>query len=431
MISRRGRAVSAAALAFLASTQLRAQSTAQQPAARWWHDITVLADDSMRGRYTGSEDYLKAAHYVAQQFQSAGLAPGGADGYFQTVHLATALLVPDSSGIVLERDGATDTLHIGSDASVQVKPYTETRAQGPLVFVGYGLHLPGAYDDIGNADLHGKVVVYLNRLPRGLNATMLAHGRASRWIELQRLGAVAGIAISDPPPPGRAAVARTGGAPRRPALGLADDPANHGMLITLRGEAAEKLFDGSGHTYAEMLALSDAGKPLPVVALQPRMRAWLDIQRSPVDAPNVVGIMRGTDPTLRDQYLVVSAHLDHLGVGRAVNGDSIYNGAMDNASGIATLLETAREFHDRNVHTRRSVIFLAVTGEEEGRARLRVLRASSYRAGARCGRRSQHRHVSPDHSAHRSVRLRLGRVESRHHSRFRAQGTRAGKPRRP
>ncbi|HEX5435972.1 MAG TPA: M20/M25/M40 family metallo-hydrolase, partial [Gemmatimonadaceae bacterium] len=114
------------------------------------------------------------------------------------------------------------------------------------------------------------------------------------------------------------------------------------------------------------LKRSDAKQPLPTVALTPRLRVHLEIERTPITAPNVAGVLRGSDPALRDQYLIVSAHLDHLGVGRPVNGDSIYNGAMDNASGIATMLETARAFQSHHVRPHRSVIFLAVTGEEEG-----------------------------------------------------------------
>ncbi len=345
----------------LGAGNLHAQQS--RSAAAWWHHITVLADDSMRGRRTGTEDYVKAAHYVADQFAAVGLQPGGSDGYFQSVHLASAALDPEQSGVVLRDAGGDDTLHLGSDASFQIKPSTRASADGPIVFVGYGLHLPGVHDDLAGVDLRGKVAVYLNRMPQGLNATLFAHGRASRWKELERLGAVAGIAIADAPAPGRA---RPPARAPRPVLGLAEDPTDRGILINLQAADAERLFAGSGHTYAEMIALADAQKPVPSFDLKPKLHAWVTIANTAVDAPNVVGILRGNDPKLRDQYLVVSAHLDHLGVGRPVNGDSIYNGAMDNASGIATLLETAAAFHDRQVTPRRSVIFLAVTGEEEG-----------------------------------------------------------------
>ena len=350
-----------AALALCAGN---AHAQQNQPAAeRWWHHITVLADDSMHGRRTGTEDYVKAAHYVASQFAAAGLEPGGTDGYFQTVHLASAVLNGERSGAVIRSAASDDTLHFGTDASFQIRPSTRAAADGPMVFVGYGLHLPGVHDDLAGLDLHGKVAVYLNRMPQGLNATLFAHGRASRWKELQRLGAVAGIAIADAPAPGRA---RPRARASRPVLGLADDPTDRGILINLQASSSAPLFVGSGHSYTDMIALSEAQKPVPTFQLVPQLHAWVDITTTPVDAPNVVGILRGDDPPLRDQYLIVSAHLDHLGFGRPVNGDSLYNGAMDNASGIATLIQTAAAFHDRHVTPRRSVIFLAVTGEEEG-----------------------------------------------------------------
>lgn len=344
----------------IAAPRLHAQQTPPAGAARWWHDITVIADDSMHGRRTGTADYVEAAHYVASQFKSAGLAPGGTDGYFQAVRLAEAHVVAESSGVVLESGARSDTLPL----RVRITPSSLPSAEGSMVFVGYGLALPGVHDDLAGVDLHGKVAVYLDRMPRGLNATLFAHGRASRWKELERRGAVAGVAIADVlPPNGNRPPVRPG---MRPVMGLADDSLERGVLVSVGGEDADKLFAGSGHTYAEVIALSDSQKTLPTVALTPRLRVHLDILRTPVEAPNVVGILRGSDAALRDQYLVVSAHLDHLGIGRPVNGDSIYNGAMDNASGIATLLETARAFKEKHVRPRRSVIFLAVTGEEEG-----------------------------------------------------------------
>ena len=349
----------AAALAAPAPS-LKAQQSPPGAAARWWRDITVIADDSMHGRRTGTPDFLEAAHYVAGQFQANGLEPGGTDGYFQTVHLAEVRVVPERSMVVLESAGKTDTLPL----RVRITPSSATSAAGPLVFVGYGLAVPGVHDDLAGVDLNGKVAVYLDRMPRGLNATLFAHGRASRWKELERRGAVAGIAIADAPlPNGNRPAARPGG---RPVMGLAADSLERGILVTVEAEDAERLFGGSGHTYAEMLALSNAGTPMPTLSLAPRLRVRLDVQRTPVDAPNVAGILKGSDAALRGQYLVVSAHLDHLGVGRPVNDDSIYNGAMDNASGIATLLETVRAFRAHHVRPRRSIIFLAVTGEEEG-----------------------------------------------------------------
>jgi len=120
------------------------------------------------------------------------------------------------------------------------------------------------------------------------------------------------------------------------------------------------------HTFAELLALVDGGQKLPGFALKPRLKARVAVERAEVESQNVAGILRGADPQLRNQFVVLSAHLDHLGVGGAINGDTIYNGAMDNASGVAAILEVAASFHAANVKPKRSILFVAVTGEEKG-----------------------------------------------------------------
>ena len=129
---------------------------------------------------------------------------------------------------------------------------------------------------------------------------------------------------------------------------------------------ADKLFAGSGHTFAELLALVDGDKPVPSFALPARLKATAAVERSEVESQNVAGILRGSDPKRRDEFVVVSAHLDHLGIGGAVNGDTIYNGAMDNASGIAAILEVAASLHESSAKPARSILFVAVTGEEKG-----------------------------------------------------------------
>jgi Zn-dependent M28 family amino/carboxypeptidase len=146
------------------------------------------------------------------------------------------------------------------------------------------------------------------------------------------------------------------------------EPATAGqrLAITINPARAEKLFTGSGHTFAEILETANAGKQLPRFALPASIRATVKIATEEIESQNVVGLLPGTDPKLKDEYVVLTAHLDHLGVGQPINGDRIYNGAMDNASGVATLLETALTLHKTQKSFRRSVVFLAVTAEEKG-----------------------------------------------------------------
>jgi Zn-dependent M28 family amino/carboxypeptidase len=153
-------------------------------------------------------------------------------------------------------------------------------------------------------------------------------------------------------------------------MSLADRTLDEGpgqqLSVTMNPAHADKLFAGTGHTFAELLALVDAGKPVPSFALPARLKATTAVERAQVESQNVAGVLRGSDPRRRDEYVVLSAHLDHLGIGGAVNGDTIYNGAMDNASGVAAILEVAAALRESGAKPARSILFVAVTGEEKG-----------------------------------------------------------------
>ena len=140
--------------------------------------------------------------------------------------------------------------------------------------------------------------------------------------------------------------------------------------MTFNPAEAEKLFAGSGHTFAEVLALADAQKPLPRFALGKSMTAAVTMETSQAESPNLVAKLKGSDPKLADEYVLVSAHLDHLGVGEAIHGKTIYAGAMDDASGVASVLEAARIFSERaktkEGRPKRSILFLVFTAEEKG-----------------------------------------------------------------
>jgi Zn-dependent M28 family amino/carboxypeptidase len=156
----------------------------------------------------------------------------------------------------------------------------------------------------------------------------------------------------------------------QPSMVLADaaldDTSGQRLSITMNPVHADKLLAGSGHTFQELLALADAGKPLPRFRLPARIKATVHVDVGEVESQNVAGILRGSDPLRENEYVVLSAHLDHLGIGGAVNGDTIYNGAMDNASGVAAILEIATELHAAGAKPARSILFVAVTGEEKG-----------------------------------------------------------------
>ena len=155
-----------------------------------------------------------------------------------------------------------------------------------------------------------------------------------------------------------------------PSMSLADKAMDEGrglsLAVIFNPARAEKLFAGSGHTLAEILDADAAHKPLPRFPIPARIKATVAVARTEVKSQNVVAILPGSDPKLAGEYVVFSAHLDHIGVGKPINGDSIYNGAMDNASGVAGLLDVAEILKETGSRPKRSVLFLAVTGEEKG-----------------------------------------------------------------
>lgn len=339
---------------------------------RWWQHVEALANDAMAGRNTGTAEYQRAADYVAAQFKQAGLEAGGANSYFQPVQFKTRTIVESHSSLALVRDGHLDPLALGEDANFNMRIEPALSIEAPLVFAGYGLQIPElGINDLAGLPLAGAVVVYLAAAPPSLSSPLQAHfGSASeRWKMYKAAGAVGTISIANPAsveiPWARSTLARL-----QPQMSLADskldDSAEQQFAATMNPAHADKLFAGSGHALKEILGLVDTGMPLPRFELPARIKATVKVEHTQVGSPNVVGILRGNDQARRGEYVAVSAHLDHVGVGEAVNGDRIYNGAMDNASGVAAILEIAMQLHDSAARPARSILFVAFTGEEKG-----------------------------------------------------------------
>ena len=345
-------------------------SSTSPAAARWFSHVETLARDEMRGRQTGSAEHRQAADYVAAQFKAAGLSPGTRAGYLQPVSFVSRRLVEEQSSLALVKDGAPIPITLGEQATFGVRIDPAPTVEAPLVFAGYGLQVPETgTDDFAGLDVKGKVVVHVVGSPADVPGPLSAHYQ-SAWVRaetLRRLGAIGLISIPNPKasdvPWERSSANRLA-----PAMTLADaslgDSAGQQLAITFNPAHAELLFAGSGHTFAELLALAENRQPLPHFALPVSVRARVAVEKQPVESQNVVGLLRGSDPALAGEYVVLSAHLDHVGVGAPVNGDAIYNGAMDNASGIATLIEAASAI--AAAKPRRSVLFVAVTAEEKG-----------------------------------------------------------------
>ena len=339
-------------------------------ASRWFAHVEYLASDDMRGRETGSPEHRKAADYVADEFARAGLEPAGIAGFMQPVTFRSRRIVEDKSSLALVRRGKEQPVVLGDEATFSMRIDAAPQVEAPLVFAGHGLVIPEVnHDDFAGLDVKGKVVVHLSGSPRNVPGALSAHyqSAAERWSALKARGAIGTLTI---PNPKAMDVPWERSAPNRlnPSMALADpstdDTAGAQVSIAFNPARAERLFEGSGHTLAEMLKIADEGKALPHFPLATSMKATVAVDSQAVESQNVVGVVKGSDPALADQYVVLSAHLDHVGVGGAINGDSIYNGAMDNASGIATLIESAKVV--AAARPRRSVLFVAVTAEEKG-----------------------------------------------------------------
>ena len=340
--------------------------------SRWWKDVTFLAGDNLQGRMTGSGGYQAAAGYVAQQFKKEALAPAGTVGFFQPVKFESREIDEAYSSVELVNGDKTTPLTLGKEVLLRATGDAADEVSAEAVFVGYGISAPEAnYDDLAGVDLHGKIAVYLAGGPDTIKDPLRAHEESTgeRWRTMKAAGAIGMASIlnsSNQEIPWE----RIAGNRQRPTLALAeaDLRRDQGMKIslTINPKDADEFFAGSGHTMAEILAADKAKQPLPKFPLVVKIHAKTKAKISEVEAPNVVGELEGSDPELRKQFVIVSAHLDHLGMGAPVNGDDIYNGAMDNASGVAALIQAAHDFQQSGVRPKRSVVFLAVCGEEEG-----------------------------------------------------------------
>jgi Zn-dependent M28 family amino/carboxypeptidase len=336
----------------------------------WWSHVQFLAGDSLEGRGTGSVGFEKAATYMAEQFRAAGLAPAGVDGYRQPIDFQVVTLDESRCSLALVREGKVEPVKLGDDAILGVSSHAAENVKGSAVFVGYGLTVPELhYDDLAGQDVKGKIVVFVTGGPSDMAGPVKAHYQSGeeRRKALAKAGVIGTIVIPNPKsaevPWSRIAAARF-----QPRMELSDPgpdaPPPLPLNIEFNPTRAEMLFAGSGHTFQEILAALNEDKPLPHFPLAVQVNAKVGMRRSEVKSENVVGVLPGSDPQLKKEYVVVSAHLDHLGIGEPVKGDRIYNGAMDDASGDASLIEIARAM--KGSKPKRSILFLSVTAEEKG-----------------------------------------------------------------
>jgi Zn-dependent M28 family amino/carboxypeptidase len=338
----------------------------------WWDYVKVLADDKMEGRDTGSRGERAAEAYAVEQLKKAGLEPAGTNGFYQPVKFVSRQLVEKDCSLTLVHDGQREPLVLGEDALISSRIPPAPAVKAPLVFVGYGLKVPEKnYDDFAGVDVKGKLVVIFSGSPEEIPGPLASHYQTllERWKTLKAAGAVGMVSLINPAsmdiPWSRIAANRN-----HPSMDLDypefDETAGAQLSVIVNPASAEKFFAGSGHTFEEVAALGKDRKPMPHFPLAVSLEAKTKVETAKVESANLVAKLPGNDPALQDEHVVLSAHIDHVGIGSPINGDSIYNGAMDDGSGSALLLDMAESFKKDPEKLRRSLLLVFVTGEEKG-----------------------------------------------------------------
>ena len=332
--------------------------------------VEFLSDDLLEGRDTGSRGHEIAAGYVASKFRELGLRPGGENGgWFVQVPLRRATLAsPPRISVTI--GGKSVALTIGKDAALRPSlTMRDISIAAPLVFVGRGISDRRlGIDDYAGIDVRGKVVVALADEATTLPSEIASHLRSAQTEVAKEHGAAGFVLVDEP---SADLVKRTA---TRPAVDWIDAQGRTGRAgsslaeVALSEEWAERLFSRAPHSLRQVRTAALSNRPVPRFVLPATIRIAGRSEWKDFTSPEVVAVLSGSDPKLAREHVVLMAHLDHLGIDRGAKPgeDAIYNGALDNAAGVATMLEAARDFVQSGKPPRRSVMFIANTGEELG-----------------------------------------------------------------
>lgn len=335
--------------------------------------MTFLADDLLEGRFPGTKGFDLASKYIEAQFLSLSLNPGiGDTSFIQKVPLNNSWVDESASSFTLiGKNGNEEKLTYGKEFFLH--PYfasSHSSVNAPIVFVGFGVSAPEFdYNDYKNVDVKGKIVVFLDGAPKTLPTSERAFYSSAdaKYTEATKRGAI-GLINLPAQSTWDAALSRSKNRSYKWIKSegtVANSYEAIKVMASFNSKYVDRLFANAPSTAQQVYLHAEEGKsqsfPLNISA-----SLQVKTAKRNVESSNLVGVIEGSDPKLKDEYIVHVAHLDHLGTGTPVNGDSIYNGAHDNASGVAILLEIARAYKSLKVKPKRSVIIAVVTGEEMG-----------------------------------------------------------------
>jgi hypothetical protein len=337
--------------------------------------VEFLADDLLEGRNAGERGYDIAARYVAAQFESLGLKPVVNNDWYQTVPFVKTQL-KDGTSASMTINGTTYVS--GEDVLMSSSAkFPDQTVDAEVVFVGWGLDSPeNGFDDYRGIDVRGKVAAFLMGIPPGVKDTeVVAHLASLRGKMAQDRGAIGMMGILTPMGEKQMPWERMRPYGREPVLRWLDTKGEPYTITpqlqaggTLGPKAREALFAKSKVPLASIFAEAEKPGSRPKgFALPGKVRFERHSVLQPLKSPNVLAVLPGSDPALANEYIVLMAHLDHDGFNHNAKGDDkIMNGAMDNAAGTATMLEVARAFAESGTRPKRSILFAAVTAEEDG-----------------------------------------------------------------
>lgn len=344
-------------------------------------DATILADDNMEGRQAGTPGHQRAADYVAGRMADMGLQPAGEDGtYFQTVRVRRHARSETGNELAIDGFGKMTSPR---DYVVSGNPQQESGTiEAPLVFIGYGLDIPGR-DDFAGVDLEGAIAVYVYGGPQGLDPELADYLASSLDARLSERGAIGRLLIHSPMLEAQASWrrlaairSRSGGTTWIAPDGSADSVGpNIAVNVAVSPALGRALLAGHEFDYDDLVAAEATDRAImPSFALNRTATITYSSTFADFETPNVIGMIPGSDPALADEFVLLTAHLDHVGTRptEQVGDDEIYNGALDNAVGVASMLEVSRLLLE--TPPRRPVLVLALTAEEMG------LIGSSYNA---------------------------------------------------